>query len=189
MVEPHGRRPAHTIGKITDSWASADPTYRDAAVRPPRSRSWPLVLLPVQIASLELIIDPACSIVFESEQIDPASMSHPPRAAGEELFGRRVLIIAGLQGVAELAAVLGAYLWFRERSNRALKWILSITSAVLVVLLTVPRLRTTFHFGPLRALDWAVAVAAGLLGVGWFEIDKARRAAGGATGVADDRTR
>ena len=28
---------------------------------------WPLVLLPVQIAFLELIIDPACSVVFEAE--------------------------------------------------------------------------------------------------------------------------
>ena len=28
---------------------------------------WPLVLLPVQIAFLQLVVDPACSIVFESE--------------------------------------------------------------------------------------------------------------------------
>jgi len=26
---------------------------------------WPLILLPVHIAFLELIIDPACSVVFE----------------------------------------------------------------------------------------------------------------------------
>ena len=32
---------------------------------------WPLVLLPLQIAFLEFIIDPACSIVFESEGADP----------------------------------------------------------------------------------------------------------------------
>jgi magnesium-transporting ATPase (P-type) len=29
--------------------------------------TWPLVLLPVHIVFLELIIDPACSIVFEAE--------------------------------------------------------------------------------------------------------------------------
>src|SRR5512136_33302 len=49
---------------------------------------WPLVLLPVQIAFLELIIDPACSVVFEAEQIDPATMDQPPRSAGEPMFGR-----------------------------------------------------------------------------------------------------
>ena len=59
---------------------------------------WPLVLLPVQIAFLELIIDPACSIVFESEQIDPKIMDQPPRTPGEPMFGRRVLTIAACRG-------------------------------------------------------------------------------------------
>ena len=40
---------------------------------------WPLVLLPVQVAFLELIIDPACSVVFEAEQIDPKIMDTAPR--------------------------------------------------------------------------------------------------------------
>lgn len=44
---------------------------------------WPLVLLPVQIAFLELIIDPACSVVFEAEQIDPTIMESPPRGLHE----------------------------------------------------------------------------------------------------------
>jgi Ca2+-transporting ATPase len=48
---------------------------------------WPLVLPPVQIAFLELIIDPACSVVFESEQIDPKIMNLPPRGLGEPMFG------------------------------------------------------------------------------------------------------
>ena len=72
---------------------------------------WPLVLLPVQIAFLELIIDPACSVVFEAEQIDPKIMDQRPRGLGEAVFGRRILTIAGLQGLFVLAAVLGVYLW------------------------------------------------------------------------------
>jgi P-type Ca2+ transporter type 2C len=72
---------------------------------------WPLVLLPVQIAFLELIIDPACSVVFESEEIDPKIMDEQPRGLGEPMFGRRVLAIAALQGLSVLTAVLGVYLW------------------------------------------------------------------------------
>ena len=72
---------------------------------------WPLVLLPVQIAFLELVIDPACSVVFESEQIDPQIMSQRPRPAGEPMFSRRVLTIAALQGVSVLLAAFGVYLW------------------------------------------------------------------------------
>ena len=72
---------------------------------------WPLVLLPVQIAFLELIIDPACSIVFEAEPVAPDIMSFAPRGLGEPMFGRRVLTIAFLQGASVLAATFGVYLW------------------------------------------------------------------------------
>jgi Ca2+-transporting ATPase len=72
---------------------------------------WPLVLLPVQIAFLELIIDPACSIVFESEQMDPKVMDQPPRRRGEPMFDRRALTIAGLQGLSALAVALAVYVW------------------------------------------------------------------------------
>jgi Ca2+-transporting ATPase len=74
-------------------------------------RSWPMVLLPVQIAFLELIIDPACSVVFEAEQIDPKVMDKPPRAIDEPMFGPKVLGIAVLQGVSALLAVIAVYLW------------------------------------------------------------------------------
>jgi len=72
---------------------------------------WPLVLLPVQVAFLELIIDPACSIAFESEETDPAVMDQPPRRRGDPLLGAGVLRIAVLQGLGVLAGVLGVFLW------------------------------------------------------------------------------
>ena len=62
---------------------------------------------------------------------------------------------------------------FRERRNRALKWILAGAGVLLVAILTAPGLRHAFNFGPLPPLGWLVAVGAGLLGVAWFEIYKA----------------
>ncbi|MEK6647935.1 MAG: HAD-IC family P-type ATPase, partial [Actinomycetota bacterium] len=50
---------------------------------------WPLVLLPAQIAFLELIIDPACSVVFESEEIDPEIMNRKPRSVNEKIFNKQ----------------------------------------------------------------------------------------------------
>jgi Ca2+-transporting ATPase len=93
---------------------------------------WPLVLLPVQIAFLELIIDPACSVVFESEQIDPKIMDQPPRRVGEPMFSRRALTIAGLQGLSVLVTVLTVYLWLvlSERPDDVVR---SVTFATLVV--------------------------------------------------------
>ncbi|MBT1003244.1 cation-translocating P-type ATPase [Paenarthrobacter sp. DKR-5] len=73
--------------------------------------AWPLVLLPVQIAFLELIIDPACSVVFEAEQTDPRIMEQPPRRVGAPLFDRAALAVAVGQGCSVLAAVTVVYLW------------------------------------------------------------------------------
>ena len=78
---------------------------------PAFSASLPLVLLPVQVAFLELIIDPACSIAFEAEEHDPTVMDQPPRADDDPLIGRGVLTIAVLQGIAVLAGVIAVYLW------------------------------------------------------------------------------
>ncbi len=46
----------------------------------------PLVLAPLHIAFLELVIDPACSLVFEAEAGDPGLMRQPPRGAQEPLL-------------------------------------------------------------------------------------------------------
>ncbi len=64
-----------------------------------------LVLMPVHIAFLELIIDPACSVVFEAEPEEDDVMRRPPRSPEEPLFGRRTLLISLLQGLSVLIFV------------------------------------------------------------------------------------
>jgi Ca2+-transporting ATPase len=59
---------------------------------------WPLVLLPIHIAFLHLVIDPACSIVFEAEPEEADVMQRPPRDPRAPLFGRHVLAISLVQG-------------------------------------------------------------------------------------------
>lgn len=93
---------------------------------------WPLILLPVLIAFLELIIDPACSIVFEAEQIDPRIMKRKPRGLGEPIFKARVLKIALAQGIASLAAVMAVLLWATSQARPEAE-VRSITFATLVL--------------------------------------------------------
>jgi len=69
----------------------------------------PLVLLPVHIVFLELIIDPACSIVFESEKEEKNVMNRPPRHKEESLFTKKTLALSLLQGFVVLAVVLIMY--------------------------------------------------------------------------------
>jgi Ca2+-transporting ATPase len=50
---------------------------------------WPVMLMPVHIVLLELLIDPACSIVFEAEPEADDIMQRPPgRSTHRPLHGR-----------------------------------------------------------------------------------------------------
>jgi len=67
---------------------------------------WPLILLPVHIMFLELIIDPACSVVFESESEEADVMRRKPRSVDKKLFNRSAAVVSFLQGFVLLIAVI-----------------------------------------------------------------------------------
>ncbi|MFH1448715.1 MAG: cation-translocating P-type ATPase [Candidatus Micrarchaeota archaeon] len=71
--------------------------------------NWPIVLLPAHVVFLELIIDPACSIVFEAEKEEPNVMKRKPRDPRKPLLDRRTVGISLLQGLGVLAIVLVLY--------------------------------------------------------------------------------
>jgi len=70
---------------------------------------WPLVLMPVHIVFLELIIDPASSIVFEAEPEEPDVMRRPPRDPRAPLFDRRMISLSLLQGGSVALIVLAVF--------------------------------------------------------------------------------
>jgi P-type Ca2+ transporter type 2C len=72
---------------------------------------WPTLLFPLHIAFLELVIDPACSLVFENEPPEHDVMQRPPRDPQAPLFAGATLGLALLQGLGALLVVLGAYAW------------------------------------------------------------------------------
>jgi Ca2+-transporting ATPase len=71
----------------------------------------PLVLLPAHIAFLELIIDPACSTVFEAEPEEKNIMNRPPRNLQERLFGKKNITLSVVQGASMLAGVIVIFLY------------------------------------------------------------------------------
>ncbi len=72
---------------------------------------WPLALLPIHIVFLELIIDPACTLVFEMETDETDLMQRRPRRLSEPLFSRGMILAGLVQGVGVLASVLAVYGW------------------------------------------------------------------------------
>ena len=70
---------------------------------------WPMLLLPVHILFLQLIIDPACSVVFEAEPLEADAMTVPPRRRDAHLFDAAVIGRGRLQGAGLLALLLAVY--------------------------------------------------------------------------------
>lgn len=81
------------------------------ALLPVLSAYWPLVLLPAQIAVLELLIDPAASLAYENEKLSPAEMRKPPRKLDQRLFNKNLVVISIVQGLFLFAGAGGIYLW------------------------------------------------------------------------------
>jgi Ca2+-transporting ATPase len=70
---------------------------------------WPVLLMPVHIVLLELVIDPACSVVFEAEPADEGIMRRPPRAPSDSPFAAANLRYAVIQGLGVAAILLLGY--------------------------------------------------------------------------------
>jgi Ca2+-transporting ATPase len=70
---------------------------------------WPMLLMPVHILFLQLIIDPACSVVFEAEPLEPDAMRVPPRRPDQKLFDKAVMVRGLWQGAGLLLILLAVY--------------------------------------------------------------------------------
>ena len=98
----------------------------------------PLILAPIHIAFLELIIDPACSIVFEAEPGKLGLMEQPPRSVTEHLVSTRQLVLSLAQGGLVTLAAATFYFWSLSNGiatdgARALAFIvLVVANAVLI---------------------------------------------------------
>ena len=77
----------------------------------PMLLAWPPLLLPLHIALLELVIDPACSLAFEQEPEDPHLMQRPARDTEAPLLGRWELADATLQGLIVMTGLWLSYRW------------------------------------------------------------------------------
>lgn len=93
----------------------------------------PLILAPIHIAFLELVIDPACSIVFEAEAGCPQLMTQPPRAKVESLVSKGHIVLSLAQGTLIALASASFYWWLLSTGNtvevaRALAFIVLVTA-------------------------------------------------------------
>ena len=99
----------------------------------------PLILWPVHIVFLELIIDPACSIIFEAEKEEANVMLRPPKEIDEPFFGAKKILISCTQGIGILIICLAIYftglnLEYSEKAARTFTFVTLIVSNIAVIL-------------------------------------------------------
>lgn len=121
--------------------------------------NWPIVLYPVHIVFLELVIDPACTVVFEAEKEEENIMKRPPRDTKKPLFGSRILFLSVLQGFFSLLAVtaifmLALYSGQSEEEARTLAFVTLVTSNISLILVNRSWTKTmaSYMFVPNKAL-------------------------------------
>jgi Ca2+-transporting ATPase len=127
----------------------------------------PPLLYPMHVVMLELIIDPVCSVVFESEPSDRAAMRRPPRSIDEALFGRRQIALALVQGGGLLAAVMGIYIWglhagMPAASARALGFVVLVIGNLVLALTEASEVSTPL-FDRRHVAFWAVSAIAAII--------------------------
>jgi Ca2+-transporting ATPase len=123
----------------------------------------------VHIVFLELVINPACALIFEAEQAEPDVMKRPPRNSRERLFSLRGLALSLLQGAGVLAVCVGVLLYTRgdhsPEAARAAMFTSLVVAAVMVILANRSLSRTAFSMLGQRnpALWWIVGGTAAFL--------------------------
>ncbi len=208
-----GRRIFDNIKKAISFTLAVHVPIAGLSMLPVFMPSWQLLLLPVHIAFLELIINPACSLIFEAEVAEPDIMQRPPRLPTERLFSLMNVGLSLMQGASVLVICIGVFLLARvdhgadaaraltftalvcailaiivtNRSQRrsifqilripntAQWWVIAGAAGFLALLLLLPAAQRLCHFAPLHGPDIALAVAAGLACIVWFEVVKAFR--------------
>ena len=126
----------------------------------------PLILWPVHIVFLELIIDPACSIIFEAEKEEKNVMSRPPKDINEPFFGAKKILLSCSQGVGILIISLVVYfvglnMGKSEQSVRTLTFVTLIIANIAVILSNRSWTSNIFEIlvSPNKAVKWVIGGA------------------------------
>ena len=120
----------------------------------------------MHIVFLELIIDPACSIIFEAEKEEENVMSRPPKDIREPFFGAKKIFLSCMQGVGILAITLIVYfvglkMGYSEKAVRTLTFVTLIVANLSVIFSNRSWSANIFRIllTPNKAVKWIVGGA------------------------------
>lgn len=106
----------------------------------------PVLLMPLHIVFMEMIIDPVCSIAFESEKEEIGVMNRPPRDPNAQSFGWGKILESSLYGFLLLGIVVAIYFisigeGHTEGEIRAIAFSSLIVGNIFLILTTLSKTR------------------------------------------------
>jgi Ca2+-transporting ATPase len=126
----------------------------------------PLILWPVHIVFLELIIDPACTMIFEAEKEEKNVMSRPPKDINEPFFGAKKIFFSCMQGIGIIVICLLVYfiglkMGYSEKGIRTLTFVTLIVSNIAIIISNRSWTHGIFKIlaSPNKAVTWIVGGA------------------------------
>lgn len=110
----------------------------------------PIILMPLHIIFMELIIDPVCSLAFESEEEEEGIMQRPPRDPSYKFFGPKRIAWSVFMGTLLLLIVLGVYFFsFYEGHTEGEVRVISFATLILgnmaLILTSLSKTRFVIH--------------------------------------------
>ena len=141
------------------------------ALIPVMSQDLPLILLPAMVAFVEMVIDPACTVIFQAEQPEPNIMRRKPRPIQQKLLNLGTLWIALSQGLVVLVFVAAQYFWLVAAGRVEIE-VRSMTLALMIVanfaLIMVNRSWSLGMIKTIRerknaSVKWVIGIALALL--------------------------
>jgi Ca2+-transporting ATPase len=106
----------------------------------------PIFLMPLHIVFMELIIDPVCSIAFESEKEEIGIMARPPRNPNKRFYSIRKFLSSSLIGLFLLAMAILVYILAMQENHsdgeiRAIVFTALIVGNIFLILSTLSKTR------------------------------------------------
>ncbi len=175
-----GRRVYDNLQKSMDFVLAVHVPIVGLTLLPAFMPTLPLLLLPMHIVFLELIIDPVCSLVFESQPDERGLMQRPPRPVNATFFGRRAILASLAKGLLAFLTVVVVY-FLSIREGHTTEEVRSIAFAALLLVnfgLIITDLSRTRNLGQvLWHMRWgtrailgsALLVFIATLGVPWLQ--------------------
>ena len=128
--------------------------------------SLPVLLLPLHIVFMELIIDPSCSVAFESEEEEKGIMKRPPRSPTQKFFGMKNIGDSIFQGFLLFAMVVIVFMLslnegHTEPETRAIAFSSLIIGNIFLIMANLSKTRSFIHvFTEKNPAAWFILLGA-----------------------------